>query len=121
MYITRLQLGNFRNYERADLAPCEGVTVLFGDNAQGKTALVEAVVLCCTGRSHRTPRDRELIRWHQDYGRVRVDAQRRDGPHEVEILLGQTERKVVKVGGNDLGPCGSGLKWKKCTCPQYHQ
>ncbi len=106
MRITRLQLNNFRNYEHADIAPCEGVTVLYGDNAQGKTALIEAVVLCCTGRSHRTPRERELIRWGQEYARVEVDAQRADGPHEVEISLSQGERKLVKVGGTAISRSG---------------
>ena len=45
MHITRLELRQFRNYEQAELRPCEGVTVLYGNNAQGKTALLEAIVL----------------------------------------------------------------------------
>ena len=106
MQITRLEVNNYRNYEHADLAPCPGVTVLYGDNAQGKTALIEAVVLCCTGRSHRTPRERELIRWGQEYGRVYVEAERTDGPHEVEILMGENQRRVIKVGGTAISRSG---------------
>ena len=87
MHITRLELRQFRNYEEAELRPCEGVTVLYGNNAQGKTALLEAIVLACTGRSHRTSRDKELIRWGQEAGRVFVQAEKRDGSHEVEMLL----------------------------------
>lgn len=106
MYITQLTLKDFRNYEEGTLAPCEGINVLYGDNAQGKTALLEAVVLCCTGRSHRTTRDRELIRWEQPFGRVEVQAQRADGSHEVEIILPQAERKTVKVGGSVVSRSG---------------
>ena len=62
MKISSIVLKNFRNYEQALIAPCPGVTVLVGDNAQGKTNVLEAVYLCCTGRSHRTAHDREMIR-----------------------------------------------------------
>ncbi len=106
MRITSIQLADFRNYPRAELRPCEGITVLYGDNAQGKTALLESVVLSCTGRSHRTPRDRELIRWGCDAGRVLVRAERRDGSHEVEMLLSQQKRKTVKVNGGALQRTG---------------
>ena len=106
MRITSIQLTDFRNYARAELRPCEGVTVLYGNNAQGKTALLEAVVLSCTGRSHRTPRDRELIRWEQEKGRVLIRAERRDGSHEVDMLLSQQSRKVVKVNGRTLQRTG---------------
>jgi len=106
MRITSIQLTDFRNYARAELRPCEGVTVLYGNNAQGKTALLEAVVLSCTGRSHRTPRDRELIRWEQEKGRVLIRAERRDGSHEVDMLLSQQSRKIVKVNGRTLQRTG---------------
>ncbi len=106
MRITRIQLKNFRNYESAEIAPCPGVTVLYGNNAQGKTALVEAVILCCTGRSHRTPRDRELIRWEQPAGRVQVDVERADGSHEIDLTLNPAARKTVKIGGRTLQRTG---------------
>ena len=78
MHITQLTVKDFRNYAEATLCPCEGINVLYGDNAQGKTALLEAVVLCCTGRSHRTSKDRELIRWGQPFGRIELQALRAD-------------------------------------------
>ncbi len=106
MRITSIQLTDFRNYAHAELRPCEGVTVLYGNNAQGKTALLEAVVLSCTGRSHRTPRDRELIRWGCDAGRVLIRAERRDGGHEVEMLLNREGRKAVRVNGRALQRTG---------------
>ncbi len=106
MRITGLQLNNFRNYESAAIAPCPGVTVLYGNNAQGKTALVEAIILCCTGRSHRTPRDKELIRWDQAGGRVAVQAERTDGSHEIELTLNPVTRKTVKIGGRTLQRTG---------------
>ena len=102
MRLTNLRLNRFRDYLTADLSPCEGVTVLYGDNAQGKTALLEAIVLCCVGRSHRTARDREMVKWDEPGGSVRVKAQRADGAHEVEIRLFADKRKQVRVNGNPI-------------------
>lgn len=106
MYITKIELINFRNYARAEFLPGPGITVLHGDNAQGKTSALEAVYLCCTGRSHKTSRDRELIMRGEERGRVRVEARRSDGPHDVDIQLFQSERKKVQVGGRALGRSG---------------
>ncbi|MDL2205717.1 DNA replication/repair protein RecF [Eubacteriales bacterium OttesenSCG-928-N13] len=106
MRVTRLQLHNYRNYTRADIAPCPGITVFHGDNAQGKTALLEAVYLCCIGRAHRTKHDKELIRWGEQQARVQLDVLRQDGSHEIDILLSSTARKRVKVNAAQLSRSG---------------
>ena len=106
MRISSIRITDFRNYAKGELCPCDGVTVLWGDNAQGKTALLESVVLACTGRSHRTPRDRELIRYDQPFSRVQITAARLDGTHEVEMILRPDTRKTVKVNGKALARTG---------------
>jgi DNA replication and repair protein RecF len=106
MLIKKLAVENFRPYERALLCPAPGVTLLHGGNAQGKTALIEALYLCCTGRSHRTSRDLELIRAGQPFSRVCVEAERRDGRHDVEILLRPGEKKRISVGGSVVSRSG---------------
>jgi DNA replication and repair protein RecF len=63
MHLTHLSLHNFRNYVRLDLALAPGVTVLLGDNAQGKTNLLEAVFYLATSRSPHAGADRELVNW----------------------------------------------------------
>ena len=62
MRVERLKLNDFRNYEALDWKPRPGLNVIVGENAQGKTNAVEAIFFCAFGRSHRTPRDAELIR-----------------------------------------------------------
>ena len=106
MYVSHIELNNFRNYRSGEITPCAGINVLYGDNAQGKTALLEAVVLSCIGRSHRTPRDRELIRMGEDFGRVSVTAERRDGSHSVEIVLSADKHRSIKVNGSPLKRIG---------------
>jgi DNA replication and repair protein RecF len=100
MIVKRLAVENFRPYEQAELIPAPGVTLLYGGNAQGKTALIEALYLSCTGRSHRTSRDLELIKTGQPFARVTVEAERRDGRHDVEILLRPGEKKRITIGGS---------------------
>ena len=106
MIISHVQLTNFRSYETCALAPCEGVNVLLGDNGQGKTNVLEALYLCCTGRSHRTRQDRELIRWGADFASVKVEAQRRDGSHQVEIVLPAMGRRKLKIAGQEASKSG---------------
>ena len=106
MKITRAQLTNFRSYEACELTPCGGVNVLLGDNGQGKTNVLEALYLCCTGRSHRTRQDRELIRWGADFAAVRAEAERRDGSHEVELVLPALGRRRIRVAGQEVSRSG---------------
>ncbi len=106
MIITRAQLKSFRSYEACEIAPCEGVNVLLGDNGQGKTNVLEALYLCCTGRSHRTRQDRDLIRWGEDIAHVKVEALRRDGSHQVEIALPALGRRKIKVAGQEIARSG---------------
>lgn len=63
MYLSRLELSNFRNYGRLELALQPGLTVLYGQNAQGKTNVLEAIYLLASGSSYRAASDREVIRW----------------------------------------------------------
>lgn len=106
MKITGVQLNNYRSYEVCEMEPCEGVNVLLGNNGQGKTNVLEALYLTCTGRSHRTRQDRELIRWGADFATVNVQAMRRDGSHEVEFILPQAGKRKIKVSGQEISRSG---------------
>ena len=108
MKIKKIRLVNFRNYARAELLPDARMTVLTGRNAQGKTNVLEALHLCCLGRSHRTPHDRDLIRWGEDAAFVSVEVLHRDGTHDVSVTLSRADRrrKVVRVGGAQVARIG---------------
>ena len=108
MRVKSLKLQNFRNYESAVITPDVGVTVFTGQNAQGKTNIIEALHLCCLGRSHRTPRDEELIRWGSDCAQVRTETLQQDGTHDVSILLAKRARKkkTVRIGSRQAERIG---------------
>ena len=108
MHVKSLSLKNFRNYEQALIEPDKGVTVFTGPNAQGKTNILEAIHLCCLGRSHRTPRDEELIRWGASGARVQILTAQQDGTHEVSILLEKSgkKKKTVRIGARQADRIG---------------
>ena len=108
MLVRNLQLHNFRNYHDMSLSPDARLTVLTGQNAQGKTNVLEALHLCCLGRSHRTTHDKELIRWGETAASVRITVSQSDGTHEVAIVLGgvDAKRKQVRVGGTQVARIG---------------
>ncbi|MEG0766931.1 MAG: DNA replication/repair protein RecF [Clostridia bacterium] len=108
LHIRRLDLHNFRNYAELSLCPDPGITVLTGSNAQGKTNVLEAIHLCCIGRSHRTSRDEELIRWGEQTANVRIEAEKNDGTHEIAVFLTQEgkKKKIVRVGASPVTRIG---------------
>lgn len=106
MRIIRANLKQFRNYALCEFEPCAGVNVLLGNNGQGKTNLLEALYLCCTGRSHRTRQDRELIGWGADFASVQVQAERADGSHEVEVVLPANGKRRIKIAGREASRSG---------------
>lgn len=97
MRIRRLALREYRSYGAVRFEPDSGVTVLFGRNAQGKTNLMEAIVLCSVGRSHRTSHDRELIAWDKPCAVVSLEAEHRDGTHDVCVTLTRANSRVKQV------------------------
>lgn len=106
MRIIHAKLNHFRNYTGCEFDPCPGVNVLLGDNGQGKTNLLEAMYLCCTGRSHRTRQDRDLIRWEADFASVYVQAEKSDGSHEVEVILPAMGKRRIKIAGREAARSG---------------
>lgn len=99
MNVSRIALMNYRNYDKLSLFLHPGLNIFYGDNAQGKTNLIESIYLCGTGRSHRTFKDKELITWNKESGHIKADIKRGDMSTSVEIGLFDGKPKLVKVGG----------------------
>ncbi len=93
MYIRRLSLTNFRNYARLELDLIPQTILIYGDNAQGKTTLLEAIYYLATSRSPQTSSDRELINWMADkqdpapYARLETEVVRGEQARQVDIAL----------------------------------
>jgi len=98
MYVSSLNLASFRNYESLHFEPSEGLNVLLGQNAQGKSAILEAVYLLATSKSHRTSRDMDMIRLGDPLARVVAEVKRTArNDVTVEIDLSKSEKKILKI------------------------
>ena len=104
MILTQIKLMNFRNYTALSFAPSPGINVLIGQNAQGKTNILESIYLCCIGKSHRAKRDIEMIRRAPEVKAAYCGLQvsRRDGHRTVEVMLSADARKRIKVLGQPI-------------------
>lgn len=101
MQIKKLFLENFRNYEREEIQFQDGLNVLFGKNAQGKTNCAEAVFYLCTGTSLRIRHDKQLIRLGTDKAVVKAEAENRYGKVCVEAQIAETKREI-RINGNKI-------------------
>ncbi|MFL2063060.1 DNA replication/repair protein RecF [Latilactobacillus sakei] len=94
MYLSELQLNHYRNYESVDVHFSPDTNVLIGENAQGKTNLLEAIYVLALARSHRTNTNRELIQWHEDFAKITGLVQRSAGKTPLELVLSQKGKKA---------------------------
>jgi DNA replication and repair protein RecF len=97
MYLKELQLRSFRNYADQLVKFEAHKTILVGDNAQGKSNLLESVELLATLKSHRTSRDRDLILEEQEIGQIFANLDRHYGSAELSILLRRTGRRSLTL------------------------
>ena len=97
MEIERLKLKSFRNYESLDISFGPQINILHGDNAQGKSNLLEALYTCGTSRSYRGCPDRDMIRNGDDYGHLEMTAADERSSVTVDIHLKRAEKKGIAV------------------------
>ncbi|MUK88128.1 DNA replication/repair protein RecF [Ornithinibacillus sp. L9] len=96
MHIESLKLRNYRNYDQLDISFDDKVNVIIGENAQGKTNLMEAIYLLAFTKSHRTPREKELIKWETDYAKIEGSITKRNQTFPLEIVI-STKGKKAKL------------------------
>ncbi len=102
MFVRRLTLRDFRNYKDADVHFSPGHTLIYGENAHGKTNLLEALWLFTAAKSFRTGQDSEMIRFSAEEARVRAEFTAFSREQSAEITISQGKRKLVKMGGAPL-------------------
>ncbi len=102
MFLQHLHLQNFRNYSRQSVAFTAPKTILLGDNAQGKSNLLEAVELLATLKSHRTSRDRDLIYDGSTTGQIKAQVRRDLGVSNLNLVLKNGGRRIAMRNGETL-------------------
>lgn len=99
MYIESVQLKNFRNYQSLELEFDQGTNILFGDNAQGKTNVLEAVYLCGTTKSHKGSKDREMIHFDEEESHIRMIVQKEHISYKIDMHLKKNKAKGIAING----------------------
>ncbi len=99
MYIEALYLKNFRNYEEETIRLCPGINIFFGENAQGKTNILESIYLLSMGKSYRTMKYNEMIRWDKDLCRVYLSFVKEDVKGDIDFFIKRNQKKQIKING----------------------
>lgn len=106
MFVNSIKLNNIRNYESLDISFDPNINIICGDNAQGKTNILESIFLCATTRSHKGSRDREIIRFGEDEGHIRMEIVRHDVLHTIDMHLRKNKSKVISIDGSVIHRAG---------------
>lgn len=97
MYIKNLSLLNFRNYNELNIELSSGVNIFIGDNAQGKTNVIESIYYCSLGKSHRTNKDKELINWDKQDAYIKLFAITERLNKKIEIKIFKDGKKGIRI------------------------
>ena len=97
MYIKSLELENFRNYENLNLSFDKGTTILYSDNAQGKTNILEAIYLASTTKSHKGSKDKEVIRFGEEEAHLRVIMEKDELDYRIDMHLRKSKSKGIAI------------------------
>lgn len=99
MHIDSLEVGNFRNYDFGKIEFHEKTNILYGDNAQGKTNLLESIFVCGTTKSHKGSKDRELIRLGEEEAHIRMHMTKKNIRHRIDMHLKKSKGKGIAIDG----------------------
>lgn len=99
MYIESVEVGDFRNYQQEKLEFHPHTNILYGDNAQGKTNILESVFVCGTTSSHKGSKDREMIRIGQEEAHIRMILNKKQMSHRIDMHLRKNKGKGIAIDG----------------------
>lgn len=102
MIIKRLELADFRNYESLDLCFDKGVNILYGNNAQGKTNILEAIYVSATTKSHKSSKDKEMVHFDKEEAHIRTYVEKEGIETRVDMHLRKTKTKGIAIDGQKI-------------------
>ena len=97
MVLKSLVLNEYRNYESLSLEFDEKTNIFYGNNAQGKTNILEAIYVACTTKSHKRSRDNEIIRFGSENSHIRLILEKKGIPFQIDMHLSPRRKKSVAI------------------------
>ena len=99
MYVESIELENYRNYRDVKVEFGRNTNILYGNNAQGKTNILESIYMAATTKSHRGSKDRDIIRIGEDESHIRLFVNKQDISHRIDMHLRKSKNKGVAIDG----------------------
>lgn len=99
MYIKSLELNNFRNYNNLNISFENDTNILYGDNAQGKTNILESIYLAATTKSHRGNKDKEVIMFDHEEAHIKLIVIKQNVPLRIDMHLKKNKTKGIAING----------------------
>lgn len=97
MIIKSIELNNFRNYENLKIYFDDRTNILFGDNAQGKTNILESAYVSGTSKSHKGSRDKDMIRFHESEAHIRTIVEKKSMTYQIDMHLKKSRSKGIAI------------------------
>ena len=102
MVIKLLELSNFRNYSLLNLSFDRGTNILYGDNAQGKTNILEAIYLCATTKSHKGAKDKDIVNFNEEEAHIRAYLEKKEDEIRIDMHLRKNKSKGIAIDGTRI-------------------
>ena len=106
MYVENLKLINFRNYNDLEIHFNKNQNIIYGNNAQGKTNIIEALYYATCGRSHRTKKDKELIKWENENSYIKTLVKKSGVDINIDIKISQNKKKAITINNSPIKKIG---------------
>ena len=97
MWIKKIKINNFRNYEKEEINLEKNINIFYGQNAQGKTNIIESIFLCSLGKSFRAKKDNEMIKLNEQNAMVEIEYEKSDRDGKIKIEIGN--KKNIYLNG----------------------
>lgn len=100
MYIENLRLKNYRNYKEISINFDPSINIIYGNNAEGKTNLLESIFLCATSRSHRGSKEKDIINFNEEEAHIKMIFNEKEEKKQViDIQLNKESKKGIALNG----------------------
>ncbi len=99
MYIESVKLKNFRNYTFCDVELCKNLNIFKGANAQGKTNFLESIYIASIGKSPKTTKDKDVIKWGENRAKIDIKVKKNFYEEDLSIVLALDQKKTIKING----------------------
>ena len=102
MIIKSIELADYRNYDFLAMEFEKGTNILYGDNAQGKTNILEAIYVAATTKSHKSSKDKEIINFDKEEAHIRVYMEKDNVENRIDMHLRKTKSKGIAIDGQKI-------------------